>query len=474
MKKFLLLASTALSFVFLGPEPATAGPLIAPVLGIVGALVSGTGLVQAVLGLAVAVGSTLLNMALAPKEKEPNFGVKLQVQVGDDQPVSTCIGLYATTGKRKYIGSYGDIGGTPNAMLVDVLELGSIPTSGPPLGLWIDDKKCTILWDQETSRGFPIEEFKDDDDFYAWIRFHDGNQTQADSYLTTDDKLYRYTGSTWTASVAAGDMTGQLISSQIADAAITAQKLASQAIDATKFAAGIEPVTVVTGTLPTVKSTNNIVFQGKTYTWNPSTNAYETPSFSLADNSVTAQKLADAAVIASKLAQGAVTHDKISAGSIYGDLIAAKSITAKQLILTDWENFIPDSQFEQGTPADIWDSNYPISNGGSGVGPASSWLWNGNVQTGKQVLVMENGSYGGSASVSMWIQTKDFIPVTTGDWLAWDVSTSTNEGNPVAGLYYRIHWFGWNKAPLSSPQYTDVVNNAPATTLGLDLSLIHI
>lgn len=44
-------------------------------------------------------------------------------------------------------------------------------------------------------------------------------------YLTTDDKLYRYTGSAWTAGVPTVDLTGQIASGQIADAAVVASKI---------------------------------------------------------------------------------------------------------------------------------------------------------------------------------------------------------------------------------------------------------
>ncbi|MFD2756395.1 host specificity factor TipJ family phage tail protein [Comamonas terrae] len=66
----------------------------------------------------------------------------------------------------------------------------------------------------------------------------------------------------------------------LADNSVSASKIAAQAIDSTKFANGIEPVTIVSGpTLPTTKSTNNITFQGQLYTWNPVTNKYETTEF---------------------------------------------------------------------------------------------------------------------------------------------------------------------------------------------------
>jgi hypothetical protein len=56
----------------------------------------------------------------------------------------------------------------------------------------------------------------------------------------------------------------------LANGTITATKIAAQAIDLTKFANGIEPVTIITGgPLPTVKSTSTIFYMdGKLYRWN--------------------------------------------------------------------------------------------------------------------------------------------------------------------------------------------------------------
>lgn len=56
-------------------------------------------------------------------------------------------------------------------------------------------------------------------------------------FLTTDDKLYRYTGSAWTAAVPAVDITGQITSTQITDGAISTPKLAANSVTASQIAA---------------------------------------------------------------------------------------------------------------------------------------------------------------------------------------------------------------------------------------------
>jgi hypothetical protein len=57
-------------------------------------------------------------------------------------------------------------------------------------------------------------------------------------FLTTDNKLYRSTGSSWTAVVPTTDLSGQITTTQIADNAITTPKLYAGAVTTEKLAAG--------------------------------------------------------------------------------------------------------------------------------------------------------------------------------------------------------------------------------------------
>lgn len=109
------------------------------------------------------------------------------------------------------------------------------------------------------------------------------------------------------------------------------------AIDETKFAQGIEPNKIIPAgqPLPTVKSTNNIVWNGALYTWDGT--EYTTPSFSLTPGivkeehidalAVSLQKIQDGAITAIKLANNAVTRDKILDGAISELKIAAGAVT---------------------------------------------------------------------------------------------------------------------------------------------------
>jgi hypothetical protein len=182
MKIFVLILNV-IGF-WLMADAAHAGPVVAAIgmafssLGAIGGMIA-----KVLLSVALNFPSSLLQKMMAKKQKQEPVGVKLDIEMGDDLPVSSCIGKYATAGRRKYAGTYGELDGTPNVMFVDVIELGNLPAPGQP-EVWINDEKCTVLWDvEQTVRGYPIKEFEDDGEYYAWIRYFDGTQTQADIYL---------------------------------------------------------------------------------------------------------------------------------------------------------------------------------------------------------------------------------------------------------------------------------------------------
>lgn len=124
-------------------------------------------------------------------------------------------------------------------------------------------------------------------------------------FLTTDDKLYRYTGAAWTAAVAATDLTGQVVAAQISDAAITTAK----------FAASIEPISLVSS-LPGSKTTNSVfnTTDGFLYRWNGTAYVKAVPAADVTGTLTNAQ-IADLA--ATKIT-GALTNAQIA------DLAATK------------------------------------------------------------------------------------------------------------------------------------------------------
>jgi hypothetical protein len=122
-------------------------------------------------------------------------------------------------------------------------------------------------------------------------------------------------------STAVSATTSQLVQGDIADGAVAIAK----------FASGIEPVSVITGsTVPTVKTTNSIFLTGtgKLYRWDATltTPAY-VASVSTSDltgfvqasqiqaNSITAGQIATGAIAADEIAAGAITTSKLYIGA---------------------------------------------------------------------------------------------------------------------------------------------------------------
>jgi hypothetical protein len=167
---------------------------------------------------------------------------------------------------------------------------------------------------------------------YYWIRF-----------VSTADVVgaYNATNGTVATTGKVGNVDlGPLIveAGNLASGAVTATKLASQAVDATKFASGIEPLTIVTGALPTTKSTSTIfrTDDSKTYRWNGTayvaTVATTDLSGTIADAQIvglaaakitgqlTNSQIADLA--AAKLT-GTISQSQIADGSVSGSKFAS-------------------------------------------------------------------------------------------------------------------------------------------------------
>lgn len=131
-------------------------------------------------------------------------------------------------------------------------------------------------------------------------------------FLTTDDKLYRYTGSAWTAAVSGAD--------------ITAGTLQTAA-----FASSIEPVTIVSS-VPGTKSTNSIfnTSDGKLYRWNGSSYVASVATTDLSGQ-ITGTQITDGAITTAKMTANSINGDRISAGTLDASKIVADSITAGQI-----------------------------------------------------------------------------------------------------------------------------------------------
>ncbi|MGL5166628.1 MAG: phage tail protein [Afipia sp.] len=187
---------------------------------------------------AILTGASLLVDAIKPKPKATTDtstppGIQFEVQMGEDSPIGFTVGTTATAGTRKYIGTWGHNGSTPNAYLTDVIQIGDLPAPGAP-GLWVNGQKCTLTATDPTAGpaasdlftaavdaasavgltifsggfasflanyiathggdagqtsgglsdlGYPVLEFRKNGRDYLWVKYRDGTQTEADPLL---------------------------------------------------------------------------------------------------------------------------------------------------------------------------------------------------------------------------------------------------------------------------------------------------
>ncbi|WCA60253.1 phage tail protein [Agrobacterium tumefaciens] len=179
---FLLFAATAV-------KAAPVGGLIA---GLAGSILSAGTFVKLAIGLAINVGLSLYQQAKARRESRKNQqstgGVKLSIQMGESVPRSYIIGTRATAGRRAYFGSWGEEENTPNAYATEVIEISCLPSYAGPQGLdaaWFGDTLGTILWNEPhpDGRGYPVAQYRQNGTDYLWVKYLDGSQTTADSFL---------------------------------------------------------------------------------------------------------------------------------------------------------------------------------------------------------------------------------------------------------------------------------------------------
>ncbi|MDL2397470.1 phage tail protein [Rhizobium mayense] len=185
--KILILILNVLGF-WLMADAAHADPITLAITAISNFLGS-ISIGKLLLTVAINVGLSLVEKALAKKEQPQPAGAKLEINMGDDHPMSFIIGSYATAGRRKYAGSWGEDGKTPNAYFTDVIEVGSLPNYAGERGLtsvWIDDQQVGVLWEEPhpDGRGFPVLQYRVNGKDYLWIKFLDGTQSGADAFLT--------------------------------------------------------------------------------------------------------------------------------------------------------------------------------------------------------------------------------------------------------------------------------------------------
>lgn len=136
----------------------------------------------AVLKLAVGIGLSLLAQSLAGKPKGPEFSINGTIQGGGDLPRSIIFGEYNTAGSLVWANTWGQDGDTKNAHLTQVIAVSDVPVKGL-LAVWVNGEKVTFdQGNYDKSWGYRVNEYKKDGD-NLWVKFYDGTQTNADSFL---------------------------------------------------------------------------------------------------------------------------------------------------------------------------------------------------------------------------------------------------------------------------------------------------
>jgi hypothetical protein len=160
------------------------------------------------------------------------------------------------------------------------------------------------------------------------VTIHEGADlpmVKSTSAILWNGTLYRWDGQAYSSAVPAADITGQIDTSQIADAAVSAEKLGTGAVQTANLA--IAAVTAEILAASAVNSTH--IRDGAIDT--PKLAAGAVTTGNLATGAVTANEIAADAIQAASVAAGAITTAKLDAGAVTAAKIGALAITSDKL-----------------------------------------------------------------------------------------------------------------------------------------------
>lgn len=169
--------------------------------------------------------------------------------------------------------------------------------------------------------------------------------------LTTDGKLYRYNGTSWTSAISAADLDDQLNLATQASGLLPVANAASGLVnsnvtinaDGTLSGAGTGQATLTglgggaVATLDTIteayigsNSISSAKIQANAITANEIL-AGSVTAAKIAAGAIVSEKIAANAITAAKISAGAVTANEIASGAVSADAIAANAITAEKI-----------------------------------------------------------------------------------------------------------------------------------------------
>ena len=132
-------------------------------------------------------GGIVLGSLLKPKAKSINRsdpGIRGKLKTGANIPVSILFGKYATAGKLEYANTWGKVDKTPNAYLTQVISLSDVPIQSLDK-VFVNGADCTLGTTAHSEFGYPVIDYEVESENYMWVKFYDGSQSTADSYLTS-------------------------------------------------------------------------------------------------------------------------------------------------------------------------------------------------------------------------------------------------------------------------------------------------
>jgi hypothetical protein len=140
-------------------------------------------LINILIGIALSIASTLIQQALSPKQDKSASGYRATMQTGGKVPLSFLVGTIGVPGKLEYRNTWGEVDGTPNAYLVDVISFGDLGIHAFT-GLFVNGQPVTVSATGHVTQGYPVAEYNKSSTDHLWWEFKDGSQTTANTYLT--------------------------------------------------------------------------------------------------------------------------------------------------------------------------------------------------------------------------------------------------------------------------------------------------
>lgn len=154
----------------------------------VGTFIGGLGAVGSfLLKTAVGIGLNLLAQAISGKPKSAAnsaFGINGTLQSGGDVPRSFILGTYATAGSLVWVNTWGQDGETPNAYLTQVIAIEDLPRHVLE-GVLVNGEQVTFGSTPHSSYGYPVAQYNNGGADHLWMKWYDGTQTTADSFLVS-------------------------------------------------------------------------------------------------------------------------------------------------------------------------------------------------------------------------------------------------------------------------------------------------